>query len=374
MTGTLRRTGALTAFRLGAPLPRDPITELLAAHRFRSIADASSELDSVGWITQADPSGDTIGDDDVLLGRASWLTMRVDRKRVPPKWLQNELAALAKSRGRALSARERKEARADLVQNLLPRVLPSTAQVDALLTRDQVFVLSSSRAAVEAFARLWFATFGVGLVELGPQALALDLVDRELTAAVEQLQPTRWPLSSRAAEGPAVQGSLGLDTTDGFLGEEFLLWLWFLCENLEGEVVLHDGELAGVAIVDLIEFAALGDDDTVPRLNGGTPTRTPEARAALRRGRRVARLRLLVAVRDQQWTVTIDGPSLRCSGVRLPEDPEDCETAEDRTEHRCSSWADLHRVVRALFREFVCIRLSPDWEDAARRVAAWMRA
>ena len=71
----------------------------------------------------------------------------------------------------------------------------------------------------------------------------------------------------------------------GFLGEEFLTWLWFRWETQGGEFTLSGGRVVGVALDDFLTFAALNEDETEQTLRRGLPTRTAEARTALRQGR-----------------------------------------------------------------------------------------
>ena len=179
--------------------------------------------------------------------------------------------------------------------------------------------------------------------------------------------------SGRLTVGGGTQQSLGFDTTHGFLGEEFLTWLWFRWETDGGEFSLSGGRVVGIAIDDLLVFAPLGDDDTKQTLAHGMPTRTAEARQALRGGHRVAKARLLIAEGARQWVATIEGATMRIA-AKLPEDAEDCESAEDRNGDRAANWLALHEIVAALFGLFVRARVSEGWQEEAAAMADWMQA
>lgn len=170
------------------------------------------------------------------------------------------------------------------------------------------------------------------------------------------------------------QKSFGFDVTHEFLGEEFLTWLWFKWETDGGEFTLSGDRVVGIAIDDLLQFAPLGDDDSEQTIRHGLPTRTAEARAGLRQGHRVAKARLLVANGAQQWSLVLDAARMGCSSVKLPEDDEECETAEDRTADRTANWIALYDIVTALFDRFLKVRLSPAWlKTEAPAMASWMR-
>ena len=61
--------------------------------------------------------------------------------------------------------------------------------------------------------------------------------------------------------------------THGFLGEEFLTWLWFKWETEGGEFTLSGGRVVGIAIDDFLTFGALTEDETEQTLRRGLPTR-----------------------------------------------------------------------------------------------------
>lgn len=126
--------------------------------------------------------------------------------------------------------------------------------------------------------------------------------------------------------------------THGFLGEEFLTWIWFRWETSGGEFTLSGGRVVGVALDDFLSFAAPSDDETEQTLRHGLPTRTQEARTALRQGRRLRKARMLVAEGPRQWSATFDAPTMTLNGVKLPEDAEECESEQDRTADRTANW------------------------------------
>lgn len=364
MTASLRRGGSAVAFTWSKDVdPSDSsFADLLAGHRFRSIERAASEDVSVGWVTPGDPTGESFDLDDLAAGSHWRLRFRQDAKRFPASKLAMEVANTERSRGRGLSARERRELKDDLHERLLPGILPRTQFVDVLVHQDQgsAVLLSSSKAAREAFGKLCRDSFGFEPHRLTSGELAAEILTLE---QVGKMQPTRFP-----GGGPR---QLELAMSADFLGTEFLLWLWWRWETAGGEFHLDGGGTAGIAIDDRVEFAA-GADETSLVLRHGLTTRATEARAALRAGRVPTRVRMLVAEGAHQWTVTLDGASLVMAGVRLPEDSEECESAEDRTGDRAANWLGLHEILAELFSQFVEARTSA-WDETSKEIAGWMR-
>ncbi len=164
-----------------------------------------------------------------------------------------------------------------------------------------------------------------------------------------------------------------MSTTDhDFLGEEFLTWLWFRLETEGGDFEL-DGNAVGVSLDDLLAFAPDDRDETEHTLRKGLPTRTAEARAALRSGRRLRKAKLILAEGEQQWSLTVDGPTLNLQGVKLPDDPEDQSVARDVVAERIANYARAHELVELLYGQFLAVRLHPDYKATrATAQAQWM--
>lgn len=185
------------------------------------------------------------------------------------------------------------------------------------------------------------------------------------------------PVDATPHESPATTGgtqqSFGFDTTHGFLGEEFLTWLWFRWERDGGEFTFAGNRVVGIAIDDLIVFAPLHDDETQQTLRRGLPTRAPEARTALRQGHRLAKARLIIAEGSRQWVVTLDGESMVFGAVKLADDAEDVENDTDRTGDRSANWLVLHEIISALFGVFLQLRCGAEWKSGeAEAIALWM--
>lgn len=160
-----------------------------------------------------------------------------------------------------------------------------------------------------------------------------------------------------------------------FLGEEFLTWLWFRTETEGGEFDFGRGEVVGLSFDDLLEFAPLDDDETEQTLKKGMPTRSAEARAALRSGRRLRRARLVLGLGDAVWSFTLDGATLGLRSVKLPEDDEEAESAEERSQERAVNFLHVQELVQRLYGEFLRQRLRPDYlATTAREQSRWMKA
>ncbi|MEZ5964356.1 MAG: hypothetical protein R3F56_10965 [Planctomycetota bacterium] len=158
-----------------------------------------------------------------------------------------------------------------------------------------------------------------------------------------------------------------------FLGEEFLTWLWYRLETVGGDFDIGEGRHVAVAMDDFLAFAPRDDDETEQTLRKGTPTHSQEARAALRNGRRLRKAKLVVAEGPMQFGATLDGTTMCLSGIKLPDDSEDCESARDRNVERAAGFFLVHELVGHLYTGFLQDRLRPDYaRTAGERQAQWM--
>ncbi|MEQ1631711.1 MAG: recombination-associated protein RdgC [Planctomycetota bacterium] len=203
---SIRRSGGAVAFFWQGKLldPRDDaFAAVLQQQRFRTIEDAASEEVSIGWVTAVDPTGESFTNEDLDAGLATWLRLRIDKKQLPRKWLQVHRDVAEKAKGKKLSAKERRELKDDLMDKLLPRVLPTINMVDALLYHDRrtVILLNTSKSVGEAFDKLFFQTFQVTLEKSDPLQLGFQAgLDPETQHKLQRAEPVRWPKSEPSDE------------------------------------------------------------------------------------------------------------------------------------------------------------------------------
>lgn len=162
-------------------------------------------------------------------------------------------------------------------------------------------------------------------------------------------------------------------SSHAFLGEEFLTWLWYRLDTVGGDFDIGEGRSIAIAIDDFLAFAPRDDDETEQTLRKGTPTHSQEARTALRNGRRLRKAKLIVAEGPMQFGATLDGTTMCLSGVKLPDDSEDCESAHDRSVDRAAGFLHLHELIGHLYDSFLHDRLRPEYlRTDGERQAQWM--
>jgi DNA recombination-dependent growth factor C len=135
--------------------------EAFYKHRFKTIENSDSEEESVGWVCHADPTGGSFPEEDCLLDQVVAVRLRMDKKKAPARWLQIRLTKELRGSGK-MSPQRRKEIRQKILDELLPRVLPTVSLIDVLIrpkTRE-LLLFSTGLGAGDALRKLVLTTFG----------------------------------------------------------------------------------------------------------------------------------------------------------------------------------------------------------------------
>ncbi|GAB4283703.1 MAG: recombination-associated protein RdgC [Deferrisomatales bacterium] len=186
---------------LGEP-PEDfqgPFEEGIERYAFRDFAEGDEQEQVLGWVGADDWFVPGLPPERWLVGRSVLLTLRVDTKRIPARFLKQECRKLEaewklRSGREELTRAERDEIVAIVRKRLLDRAIPSCQGHDVCweLERGEVLLWSTSAKVGETFRVLFEKTFGLKLRPLFPYALALrqgadpEVLDRAVPASFRQ--------------------------------------------------------------------------------------------------------------------------------------------------------------------------------------------
>lgn len=156
-----------------------------------------------------------------------------------------------------------------------------------------------------------------------------------------------------------------------FLGEEFLIWLWWRAETQGGLYAVNETERVGIALEKVLEFY---DEATGVKVvvRGDAPTRAPEAREALSRGMRLARAGLIVTVDDENVSVVLDGPTFDLKSIKGPK-PEG-DSPEDRDASALSILFGLTEAIDRVYKMYLAERTADNFmRDTAPELLTWAK-
>jgi hypothetical protein len=376
-------SGRLTClrFQYTGPSPRqfsDKQLAQLETHVFGSSRPVTADGTTTGW-TAADHILDTRFElAKNIVNDTLHFALRVDTQKVPSDLLraytQVELETLAAQNpsGRP-STRQKREAR-QLAQERLDAEAHDGRYVrrkafpilwDAL--SNEVLFGATSITALDHFLSLFQQTFRHGLEFLG--------AGRQAYLQAEARQQRR--AADDAALSPYVPGGTGEqvawlpdETNRDFLGNEFLLWLWYVLENESDAVALADKSEVTVMLTRTLALECPRGQTGRETIASDSPTRLPEARRAIQAGKLPRKVGMNLVRHEQQYELTLQAESLAIAGARLPA-PEG-EDDRARLEERVTQVRHLLETLDLLYDAFGNHRLGPNWPGELAKIQAWL--
>jgi hypothetical protein len=305
--------------------------------------------------------------------------LRIDTQKLPGDLLRAdtraELQALAAENpsGRP-SARQKKEARetararleAEAKDGRFTRRKAYPVRWDAL--GKQVLVGTTSAAALDQAQRLFQETFGCALTLLDAGAVAVE--QAEVGKQQSRLADLR-PAAFVPASGPAEVAWVSDPSSQNYLGNEFLLWLWYILEAEGDTLPLPDESEVTVMLARTLVLECPRGISGNETIRSGGPTQLPEARRAIQAGKLPRQAGLVLVRHDQQYELTLQAETLAVSGAKLP--PVEDGEARVKLEDRAGQLRHLIETVDLLYAAFLQRRLGADWPKELERMQRWLQ-
>ena len=309
--------------------------------------------------------------------------LRVDTTKVPNDvkraWQMIEEDAVAKANPSGFLSKAQKKSVKDLITEKVEEETKSgkyrRSKMVSILwdLPGQMLYSTASGGNLEKLMEIFERTFGLELEPITSGSLAMTIAAaKQRTRDYEDARPTRFAWGpegeGQQAEYPWVAKG---DQPKDFLGNEFLVWLWHEADAKAGSLAIEG--LGEVAILfdkslDLDCVYAQTGKDTI-RSDG--PTRTPEARDALRVGK-VPRKAGLILNCKEQFEFSLTAESLAVGTCKFPE-IEDAETPRVLFEERITLLRDFTKMLDALYAAFLKIRTSSSWEGQTNGLRKWIQ-
>lgn len=371
--------------------PEPPLLDALQHNILRSTPVGAPPEMETGW-TAGQHVFDTAftAEKNVFASQLAF-GLRLDSHRVPTE-IRRAYRAMAESEAAAgsptgypsrqekLAAREHAEerCRADLAEGRFrnSKMIPILWD----LPRRLLLAPAMSETAQAALYDLFADTFGGSLQPLSAGAIAADfLASRGSMREYEDLVPSRYTApppeldtAERDANTPAIPWSAGGPQPSDFLGNEFLLWLWWSCDIDGGRVEIESATIE-LALDQSLAAHCAWDVSGTMTLSADGPHRSPEARAALRRGKWPRKAGLLIASADQHFRCTLQADRFIVSSVRLPKPDDPPASAREMMEYRLGLLGDLDELLIKLYQHFLLQRIDASWSVRREQISDWIR-
>lgn len=164
-----------------------------------------------------------------------------------------------------------------------------------------------------------------------------------------------------------------------FLGQEFLTWLWWKSEERGGSIELPgSGDITVVFEKHMLLESGEGES-TEKIVCTGLQAELQEARTGLRMGKKLEQARIVIGHNDYEYSFTLAAALMEFRNVRLPktettenDKSESPEEIEGMILERIYLFEELIKLVNALFKMFLDVRLSEAWQDELEKIRGWV--
>jgi hypothetical protein len=238
--------------------------------------------------------------------------------------------------------------------------------------RNEVLIGTTSTAVIDRFVRLFARTFAEGLGRKPEDRLLADRSAGDLAVILkpEAKDEELSRFTHGTSEGAECRWSPFADRPD-FLGNEFLLWLWFKGHGETDTIRVADGTevtwmfSGGVRL----EHPTDSDNDTI---NAASAVRKPQAMQAVRSGYLPRKAALTLARQGQQFSCKLNAEALSVTGLKLPKPDDAVTAARAKAEDRLATVRDFVETLDLLYLHFLGLRLSALWPSELADVADWL--
>jgi hypothetical protein len=156
-----------------------------------------------------------------------------------------------------------------------------------------------------------------------------------------------------------------------FLGNEFLLWLWFYTDTQGDAIKLTDGSEATVMMAKTLTLECPRGQTGHETITHEGPTRLPEARRAIQAGKMPRKVGLTLVRHGLQYEFTLQAETLSIGSARLP--PSEEENDRARLDERATRLRSLIETLDLLFDAFGQSRFSPEWNKELSKMQKWLK-
>jgi hypothetical protein len=146
----------------------------------------------------------------------------------------------------------------------------------------------------------------------------------------------------------------------GYLGSEFLLWLFWKSATDE-KMSLNNlglGEIS-VLIEDSITLASVTGDGYCETIKSQDITSLPSVRESIKLGRLPEAAKIKISSNELEWTFQVKATPFKISGVKLPITGEKNEN--EMISSRLLAMTKFELIMKALFNTFLIEREMPDF-------------
>lgn len=362
-------------------MPDEDLLKKLADHAIKPSETGLPEEVEYGWCGPRHLLDPSFGFEHCVFNDCLFFALRVDTNKVPAEirhaWQVIEEDALAKTNPSGFISKQQKRLARETINQRIDEELRSgkyrrSKHIPLLWDLPNGVVYGPSSLSVrEKLTELFSITFGLELEPLTSGNIALrELERRGRRREYEDFVPTRFAKSPQDPDAPAeYPWTIRGDGVKDFLGNEFLLWMWYETAHRSGTVKTTDSEVA-VMFDRSLQLDCVFNHTGKETLLATGPTRLPEAIDGLRTGKVPRKCGLIVEAPSGQYNLTLTGESFAVGSLKLP-DIEQADTPRTLLEERINLLRDFSRVLDGMYYSFLTTRCQ-GWNTQVSQIQKWV--
>lgn len=314
-----------------------------------------------------------------LIGDALHFGIRVDSCQIPgpikKAWMKQELAPLMvdnpgarPSKAVRDEAKEAVEARCadEADQGNFKKMNETSILWDS--GSESIYIGSTSEKNNELCLGLLEQAFEIELAQHTPTtAMESFAHENGLVAQLHEAQPTAF--IPELGIPPMVWWNGESENYD-YVGNEFLLWLWWNFEIQSGSIQLPDESVIDGFFARSLNLDCPFGESGKESISSDSPVTLPEASLAIKMGKLPRKAGLTLASDGMQYDFSIQAESLSIGSAKIKELSESAEPPTD--EERIEWLRSLSETIDGLFTEFCGRRLGGKWDAEVKKMTKWL--
>lgn len=156
-----------------------------------------------------------------------------------------------------------------------------------------------------------------------------------------------------------------------FVGNEFLLWLWFRTTTQDDTFKLSDDSEVTVMLARTLTLECPRGQTGYETITHEMPIKLPEARRAIQSGKLPRKVGMTLVRHDLVYEFTLHAETLAIAGAKLPPSEEEEDRAQ--LEERATRIRHLIETLDLLFEVFGKLRFTAEWEAELHKMQKWLK-
>lgn len=313
-----------------------------------------------------------------LINDAVHFSVRIDTNQIPAAiraaWLQMELAGLAKDSPTGKPTKsQRKEAKEAVEQRC--EVEAATGKYRKMQQfpllwdyQNSLLYFGGSVGTAAAFCTdLIERTFGVELRRIGAGTIATEwAIEAEKFGELDSLTPAGFVAGHTVSSYPWQNEH---SNAPDFLGNEFLLWLWWSLENRSDTLTLADESEVTVMLAKTLMMECPLGENGKETIASESPVQLPESYHAIRSGKLPRKTGMTMIHDGRTFDLVLQAETFGIAGAKIHlQDDEDFGD-----EDRIAAIRTISETVDAMFHVFLDRRCDDErWDEDHQSMKSWL--